>query len=50
MVAQSEVEKLREELTRVRSEGTGNLFGENQVNVGRSVMLSSFLAALAARA
>jgi len=28
MVAQSEVEKLREELTRVRSEGTGNLFGE----------------------
>ena len=42
MVAQSEVEKLREELGRVRSEGTGNLFGENQAIVGRSVMLWSF--------
>merc|ERR1719189_1210590 len=28
MVAQSEVEKLREELNRVRAEGGGNLFGE----------------------
>ena len=42
MVAQSEVEKLREELGRVRSEGTGNLFGENQAIVGRSVMIWSF--------
>ena len=42
MVAQSEVEKLREELGRVRSEGTSNLFGENQVKVGRSVMIWSF--------
>ena len=29
MVAQSEVEKLREELNRVRAEGGGNLFGKN---------------------
>ena len=29
MVAQSEVEKLREELNRVRVEGGGNLFGKN---------------------
>ena len=29
MVAQSEVEKLREELNRVREEGGGNLFGKN---------------------
>ena len=42
MVAQSEVEKLREELGRVRSEGTSNLFGENQAIVGRSVMIWSF--------
>ena len=40
MVAQSEVEKLREELTRVRSEGTGNLFGENQVKVGHALVIS----------
>ena len=32
MVAQSEVEKLREELGRVRAEGTGNLFGENMLS------------------
>ena len=31
MVAQSEVEKLREELSRVRTEGTSNLFGENMM-------------------
>ena len=29
MVAQAEVEKLREELSRVRTEGAGNLFGKN---------------------
>ena len=33
MVAQSEVEKLREELSRVRTEGTSNLFGENVIDI-----------------
>ena len=38
MVAQSEVEKLREELGRVRTEGTSNLFGENKIDI-KSMLL-----------